>query len=58
MWRVRAAISVVKVHGLSKAKTRGLLSEGLLEPGQTCMDPGTRSDRYGRNFTYGHVFSS
>lgn len=58
VWRVRAVISVVKVHCLSKAKARGLLSEGLLDPGQTCMEPGTWSDRYGRNFTYGHVFSA
>lgn len=42
MRRVRAAISAVKVHTLSKAKARGLLSEGLLEPSQTCID--LRSD--------------
>lgn len=44
MRRVRAAISVVKVHCL-RPKPERPLSEGLLEPGQTCMDPGTWSDR-------------
>lgn len=34
-----------------------MLSERLLEPGQTCMDPDTHSEHSGRNATHGNVFS-
>lgn len=56
--RVGLAIFVVKSHCLCKAEAGVLLSEGLLEPAQTCMNLGTWSDLCGRNSTCGHVFSS